>query len=124
MTTKMLDLLGFSIPANFVDQGFPKYNIVEISDKETRLDVALPGYKKEDITVSSRDSKLIISAPKIKNPDSQSTYVHKGFSTKAFSKTFIMHPGIEVSRVQFIDGVLSVGLIKTPDNRDKVFTIA
>lgn len=124
MTTQLMQqLLGFpEYRYTKEDHSFPLYNIFTSEKGTTFLEVALPKFKKENIEVRCEDSKLIISAPKLPNEDNIN-YVRKGFSTKAFTRAFVLHPNIEITDVYFTDGVLTVVLAKKADPRDRVFKI-
>lgn len=128
MTDAMLrHFLGFD-PVMFktVEGNYPRYNLIkEEATDRVSVEIAVPGFDKDDIKVSVDGRKLIISA----NPgdwlEDGEDYLHKGFSSKGFNKEFILGDFMEVDSVRLQNGVLSINVVKEipEDKRPKVFDI-
>lgn len=85
---------------------YPPYNIIRLSDTETVLEVAVAGFKEEEVSVVVEDEKLKISGKK--ETTETSNYVYKGIGTRAFEKTFALSNDTKVTKAEYADGILSV----------------
>ena len=84
---------------------FPRHNIVKHSDTEYSIELALAGYRDEDIQIEVKDGLLIIRGSVAE--DSRE-YVHKGISTKKFLRTFRLSEHVVVHEAIFENGLLVV----------------
>jgi molecular chaperone IbpA len=85
---------------------YPPYNIIRLSDTETVLEVAIAGFKENEVNVVVEDEKLKISGKKESVDSSQ--YVYKGIGTRAFERTFALSKDTKVTRAEYADGILSI----------------
>ena len=128
MTDAMLrHFLGFD-PVMFktVEGNYPRYNIVrEESADRVSVEIAVPGFGKDDVSVEQDGNKLIIKAKPVNWLEDGEEYLHKGFSSKAFEKDFILGEFMEVNSVRLRDGVLVINVVKNipEDKRPKIFDI-
>ena len=58
-------------------QNYPPYNIIQVNNVETKLEVALAGFKKKDIKVYTEHGKLNIEGGKEESTE-KSNYTHQG----------------------------------------------
>ena len=56
---------------------YPPYNLVQVSNVESRLELALAGFKKAEVFVYTQDGKLFIEGQK-EDKETETNYVHKG----------------------------------------------
>lgn len=97
---------------------YPPYNLVKENSENYRLEVALAGYKKEDIEVFTEHNKLVVEAKKVK--DVSDEYLHHGLAKRAFTKTWSLSDDVVVDSVNFTDGLLIIKLNKiVPDHQKK-----
>ena len=89
---------------------YPPYNIVSGPDNRTTLEVALAGFSRRDIEVSTEQRVLTVSA--YPDPEEERNYAHKGIATRSFSKSWQLGDDIEVKSVDYKDGLLTVELEK------------
>ena len=47
-------------PLHETTTNYPPYNLIQVSDTESRLELALAGFKKEQVNVYTQDGKLFI----------------------------------------------------------------
>ena len=88
---------------------YPPYNLIKESETEFRLELALAGYKKEDIKVSTEWNKLSVEAKKSETSD-VGEYLHNGLAKRAFTRTWTLSDDVKVSDVKFGDGLLVIKL--------------
>ena len=103
---------------------YPPYNIVKIDDITQQLEIALAGFKKEDIEVFTERKVLNINVNKTK--ESVGEYVHKGLAYRTFSRSWQLSDDTVVTDVTFVDGLLTVTLEKQvpEEHRRKVLPIS
>lgn len=100
------------------DTNYPPYNVIKQSENHLRLEVALAGFKKSDITVYTENGKLTIDGHK--ETDNGKEYVHRGLANRAFSRSWTLPEDLEVNTVEFEDGLLCVDLVRiVPENQKK-----
>lgn len=87
---------------------YPPYNLVKEDTTNFRLEIALAGYKKEDIEVTTEWNKLTVEAKKV--DDTSDEYVHHGLAKRAFTRTWTLSDDVVVGDVSFVDGLLTVKL--------------
>jgi len=97
---------------------YPPYNVVDGSDGRTLLEVALAGFASEDIEVETERNVLTVSARKAP-PDKERKYSHKGISYRTFSRNWQMADDVEVEDVKFVDGLLTITLMKQLPEKQK-----
>ena len=97
---------------------YPPYNLVKESSVDFRLEIALAGYKREDIRVSTEWNKLFVESGKVRN--SEDEYLHQGLAKRAFTRTWTLSDDVEVKDVSYVDGLLTVKLNRViPEHQKK-----
>ena len=92
-------------------QNYPPYNIIQVNNVETKLEVALAGFKKKDIKVYTEHGKLNIEGGKEESTE-KSNYTHQGLAQRSFSRAWTITDDTEVKSVEFEDGLLTVTVSK------------
>ena len=90
---------------------YPPYNIIEINNVESRLEVALAGFKKDELKVFTEFGKLHVQGTKEKQEDDR-TFRHRGVAARDFSRVWTLSDDTEIRGVEFTDGLLVVKLGK------------
>jgi len=90
---------------------YPPYNIVQVSNVESRLELALAGFRKAEVNVYTQDGKLFIEGQK-EDKETETTYLHKGLAQRSFTRAWTLSDDTEVRSVTFEDGLLSITLGK------------
>ena len=95
---------------------YPPYNIVQVNNVESRLEIALAGFSKDDVSVYTEFGKLYVEGKKEESKD-VGEFVHKGLAQRSFSRVWTISDDTEVRNVGFSDGLLVVELGKiVPDH--------
>ena len=90
---------------------YPPYNLVQVSDVESRLELALAGFKKKEVYVYTQDGKLFVEGQK-EDKETDTNYVHKGLAQRSFKRAWTLSDETEVREVIFEDGLLTIVLGK------------
>ncbi len=95
---------------------YPPYNLVQISNVESHLEIALAGFKKEEVHAYTEYGKLFVEGQK-SDSESDRTFIHKGLAQRSFKRAWTLSDDTEVSNVTFEDGLLRIELKKiVPDH--------
>ena len=90
---------------------YPPYNLVQVNNVEFRLELALAGFKKEEINVFTEYGKLFVEGQK-SDSESDRTFIHKGVAQRSFKRAWTLSDDTEVREVKFEDGLLTIQLGK------------
>jgi len=98
--------------------GYPAVNIAE-KDNEYDIELAAPGFKKEDFHIRVSDDVLTISAEtknEIKEEDKE--YTRKEYGYNSFSRSFRLPDNVKDDAInaKYEDGMLKLALPKSAKN--------
>ena len=98
---------------------YPPYHLVTVSNVESRLELALAGFKKKEVYVYTQDGKLFVEGQK-EDKETGTEYVHRGVAQRSFTRSWTLSDETEVRSVVFEDGLLSITLGKVvPDHHQR-----
>jgi len=92
----------------------PAANIVE-NENGWRVEIAAPGFNKENIKVELKDQTLSISAEvKSETEETRENYRRREFSTRSFQRNFVLPETANTEAIegQYTDGILTVKIPK------------
>ena len=100
---------------------YPPYNLIKHDSSNFTIEVALAGFKKDEIEVSTEQNILRI-ASKLEEGDTARNYLHKGLSKRNFTRAWQLSDDIKVNTITFDDGLLTLKLEKIiPDHQKRTF---
>jgi molecular chaperone IbpA len=108
----------FQVPTT----NYPPHNIVKLSDNEFYLELAVAGFKKDEISMEEHQGNLTIKGDKQTNADSE--YQFRGIANRSFSKSFRIAEYFEVKDAGLEDGILTVKFVKNVPEEAKPKLIA
>jgi molecular chaperone IbpA len=88
---------------------YPPYNLIQVSNTESRLELALAGFKKKQVNVYTQDGKLFVEGQR-EDEESGNDYLHRGMAQRSFTRAWTLSDETEVRSVTFEDGLLVVTL--------------
>ena len=95
---------------------YPPYNLIQVNNVESRLEIALAGFKKDEVSVYTEFGKLHVEGKK-EESENDGEFVHKGLASRSFDRVRTLTDDTEVRGVRFDDGLLVVELGKiVPDH--------
>ena len=98
---------------------YPPYNLVQVSNVESRLEIALAGFRKAEVNVYTQDGKLFIEGQK-EDKETGTNYAHRGMAQRSFTRSWTLSDETEVRSVSFEDGLLSIVLGRiVPDHHQR-----
>ena len=90
---------------------YPPYNLVQINNVESHLELALAGFKKGEVNVFTEYGKLFVEGDK-SSTEQNGSFVHKGLAQRSFKRAWTLSDDTEVREVIFEDGLLTIRLGK------------
>jgi HSP20 family molecular chaperone IbpA len=91
-------------------EGYPPYNIEQVSDEALRITLAVAGFTIEDLEIQVEDNQLVVRGRQ--QDDSDRIYLHRGIAARQFQRSFVLAEGIEVTGASLDTGLLSIDLAR------------
>jgi molecular chaperone IbpA len=112
--------IGFDRLANIlnnaldVDTGtsYPPYNIEKTGDSEYRITLAVAGFSEDDLSIESRENKLIVTGSKSSGEDEdERQFLHRGIAERNFERKFQLADHVKVTDATIENGLLHIQLV-------------
>lgn len=111
-------LLGFDHIERVLDSvskasadGYPPYNIEQISETALRITLAVAGFAEDDLSITVEDNQLIIRGRQAED-ERERVFLHRGIAGRQFQRRFVMAEGIEVAGATMELGLLHIDLYR------------
>ena len=115
----MHDYLNRVFDLHETTTNYPPYNLIEVSNVESLLEIALAGFKKKEVNVYTQDGKLFVEGQR-EDGETGTEYVHRGVAQRSFTRSWTLSDETEVRSVSFEDGLLSIILGRiVPEHHNK-----
>jgi molecular chaperone IbpA len=90
---------------------YPPYNIELVSDDQYRIVMALAGFDRSEIDITTeRDALQVVGR---KNRDGvERTYLHRGIASRDFEQRFQLANHVKVTGASFDNGMLTIELVR------------
>lgn len=99
---------------------YPPYNIIKHDNSNYEIEIALAGFKTEEIEVTT-ESNILRVASRHEKADSSVSYVYKGLSKRSFNNSWQLADDVRVTGVRYDNGLLSISLEKVvPEHQKRV----
>jgi molecular chaperone IbpA len=109
-------VVGFDRLADLLDSasteaatGYPPYNIERTGENAYRIEIAVAGFKSDDLNIEVKENLLTVQGRKPAN-DETKRYLHRGLAERNFERRFQLADYVVVSDAQLADGLLSISL--------------
>jgi len=107
----MDDYLDRFFNAPMQSSNYPPYNLIQLNNHESKLEIALAGFKKDELKVFTEFGKLYVEGRK-EESEVDGTFIHKGLAQRSFERVWQITDDTEIGSVEFTDGLLTVQLNK------------
>jgi molecular chaperone IbpA len=88
---------------------YPPYDIVKAGEDKYTIELAVAGFKKDELNLEVKDQYLTIRGDS-STRHSNEEYLHKNIARRAFTKRFSLAENVKVDEAKIEDGVLVVTL--------------
>jgi len=96
--------------------GWPPYNIETTGENAYRIEIAVAGFKPDELTLEVKENLLTVTGRKTANDAGadgaapQKTYLHRGLAERDFERRFQLADYVVVTEANLADGLLSIDL--------------
>lgn len=90
---------------------YPPYNLIKVSNTKTLIELAVAGFKQDELEIVLENQILTISGNS-KTEIDQSKLVYIGIANRNFKQTFALEEHVEVYDAKLEDGILSITVEK------------
>ncbi len=80
-------------------------------DNHYRITLALAGFRQEDLDIQLEGTRLVVKGTP-QQPEKETTWLHQGLVSQAFSLSFTLADNMEVSGATFTNGLLHIDLTR------------
>lgn len=94
---------------DFQKPAYPPYNIIRTDDNSYTIEIAVAGFKKEDLSVELTENVLTVSG-KQEHQETEPVYEFKGIASRNFERKFQLADTIKIQLVHLDDGILRIQL--------------
>ena len=105
---------------NVTQESYPPYNLIHVNNVESRLEIALAGFKKKEIKVFTEYGKLHVVGQKESKEEDKDQFLHRGLAQRSFERSWTITDDTEIKTVDFEDGLLTIKLGKViPEHHNR-----
>ena len=90
---------------------YPPYNLIQVNNHESTLEIALAGFKKDELKVYTEFGKLYVEGKK-ETSQKNGEFIHQGLAQRSFQRVWTITDDTKIGSVKFEDGLLTVQLNK------------
>ena len=109
-------VVGFDRLADLLDTaaadsaaGYPPYNIERTDENAYRVEIAVAGFRPEELNIEVKENLLTVQGRKTANDDAR-RYLHRGLAERNFERRFQLADYVVVTEAKLADGLLSISL--------------
>ena len=89
--------------------GYPPYNIERTDENAYRVDIAVAGFRPEELEIEVKENLLTVTGRKAGN-DEPRRFLHRGLAERNFERRFQLADYVVVTDANLADGLLSIAL--------------
>jgi molecular chaperone IbpA len=94
-------------------ENYPPFDLIKLGDNDYRIELAVAGFRREEIDITAQQNVLIVSGKKKEeSEDRGSDYIYRGIATRSFERRFALADHIQVRGADLKDGLLSIELVR------------
>ena len=108
--------------AKMSSEGYPPYNIEQLSEERLRITLAVAGFSEDDLSIQREGDQLVVAGKQTDKQDDR-IFLHRGIAARQFQRSFVLADGMEVEGASLENGLLHIELIR-PLPEQRVQTIA
>ena len=103
--------------------GYPPYNIERTDENAYRVEIAVAGFRPDELNIEVKENLLTVQGRKAANDD-QRRFLHRGLAERNFERRFQLADYVVVTEAKLADGLLSISLKRELPEALKPRTIA
>lgn len=92
--------------------GWPPYNIETTGENAYRVEIAVAGFRPEELNVEVKENLLTVTGRKTANDEGERTYLHRGLAERDFERRFQLADYVVVNDARLENGLLTISLTR------------
>jgi molecular chaperone IbpA len=109
-------VVGFDRLADLLDSaaadgaaGYPPYNIERTDENAYRVEIAVAGFRPEELAIEVKENLLTVTGRKAAN-DEPRHFLHRGLAERNFERRFQLADYVVATEANLADGLLAISL--------------
>jgi molecular chaperone IbpA len=90
---------------------YPPYNVIKVDEDNFIVELAVAGFAKTDIDLSTADGKLTVKG-ELSTEDNDSKFIHRGIAARKFTREWALGEYMEVKAAELKDGMLKIDIVR------------
>jgi molecular chaperone IbpA len=92
-------------------ENYPPFDLIKAGDNDFRIELAVAGFRPDEIDITSQQNQLIVSGRKgEENEQEGGDYIYRGIANRSFERRFALADHIQVKGADLKDGLLIIEL--------------
>ena len=92
-------------------ENYPPFDLIKLGDNDYRIELAVAGFKPNEIDITAQQNVLIVSGKKAEDNENRGQdYIYRGIATRSFERRFALADHIQVRGADLKDGMLAIEL--------------
>ena len=111
---RLFDMLENS-NAGQAQENYPPFDLIKTGENEYRIELAVAGFKPEEIDITAQQNVLLVSGRKAEENEQQQgagDYIYRGIANRSFERRFALADHIQVRGADLKDGLLHIELLR------------
>ncbi|MEP7130336.1 MAG: Hsp20 family protein [Sphingomicrobium sp.] len=94
-------------------ENYPPFDLIKLGDNQYRIELAVAGFKPDEIDITAQQNVLLVSGRKSDESDEKvSNYVYRGIANRSFERRFALADHIQIKGADLKDGLLAIDLVR------------
>ena len=94
-------------------ENYPPFDLIKEGDNEYRIQLAVAGFKPDEIDITAQQNVLVVSGRKADESEEKGTdFIYRGIANRSFERRFALADHIQVTGADLKDGLLSIELVR------------
>ena len=94
-------------------ENYPPFDLVKEGENEYRIQLAVAGFRPDEIDITAQQNVLVVSGRKTDESDEKGTdFIYRGIANRSFERRFALADHIQVKGADLKDGLLAIDLVR------------
>ncbi|MDP2559689.1 Hsp20 family protein [Psychrobium sp. 1_MG-2023] len=92
------------------NQGYPPYNIEQLSEDEYRITLAVAGFDESELDITSHQNTLLVKGVKATKEQAETKFLYQGIAERGFERKYQLADYVTVQSADLSNGLLHIEL--------------
>jgi molecular chaperone IbpA len=113
--TGLFDDVLFNMNLHHRNAGYPPANAYQETDESLIIELAVAGFKQDELDVAFENSVLVVSGKR--NEKEDRAYLLKGIASRDFTRSFNIRGSYEIDTAHLENGLLTIRLVNVSQRK-------